>query len=188
MLVRCMKWRSFFREEPQVLIAENGKEGWTQNKKWGGLPFIVNDDTLLKTVKRGERIDENILKQCKALQTTDSFSDWRTLNTQDDIEILMNLAADFHDSTLESVKNDGADTYVKFFCWGSWVTIKFTNLLASNQGDGVSWGNNCILEAGMRFENGNIKWFVDSFAFTEAENQECYFIAEKAQYKINFIP
>lgn len=57
-------------------------------------------------------------------------------------------------------------------------------MISCDPADNLTWGSNCILEAAMRFENGNIKWFVEFFAYDEYENQECYFIAEKAQYKI----
>ena len=186
-LVNYVEKQSRFRYKTNAIIADDSQDEWVKNKKWCGFDFLVNDKNILKSIKLGENVDETVLNKCKALQTTETFTDWNNLNTESDIRTLMNLAYNFHDSALESVINDGIDTYVKFYCCDSYITIKFTNVLSSNKGDGISWVNNSILEAIMHFENGNIKWFVDSFAFEEYENQECYFIAEKAQYKINII-
>ena len=159
-IVDCVEKLSIFQVATKVIIANDSKDNWVQNKQWQGLNFIVNNEKLLSSIKHGETIDESILNKCKALQTTETFIDWNNLNTESDIKTLMNLSYLFHDSILERITNDGFDTYVKFYCYNSYITIKFTNMISSNSADNLTWGSNCILEAAMRLENGNIKWFV----------------------------
>ncbi len=167
-----------------VLFVDEGKVNWIKNGKWIGLDFIVNDKYLMCSVKKGYAISAATLNKCKTLQTTKTFSDWNKLDTDIDIERLMNLSLDFHDAYIHGLEYKSKDVYVKFICWSCCITIKFVNIIKINEGKGISWGNNCIMKALMRFENGNIKWFVDSFCFRECDNQECYFIAESAEYKI----
>lgn len=124
------------------------------------------------------------MNKCKALQTTEKFCGWKELDTADDIEKLMNISLDFHDGYIEDIEQDGNTLYVKFECWSCRIVIKFVDPIEFNPGEGISWDNNCILEAKMCLDGDCIKWFVNDFCFVECENQECYFTSKRAQYKV----
>lgn len=171
-----------------VLFADDNKDNWVKSGDWEGLDFIVDNKDLLKSISAGDNIPLDILNKCKALQTTETFSGWNTLETEDDIRKLMNICLDFHDGYIESIEVDGNDTYVKFKCWSIHVTIKFTNLLESEICEETPWEYTSIADAIMRFDECNIEWYVDGFNCCAGDDPDpqCYFIAERAQYKIEF--
>lgn len=167
-----------------VLFADESQDGWIENGKWRGLDFIVNDKTLLRRIKKGLDAPTDILNKCKALQTTETFDGWKKLNTANDIEKLMNISLAFHDGYIEDIEQDGNNLYVTFVCWSCRITIQFVDLIDFNPGKGISWNNNCILEAKMGLEENSIKWFVYGFCFVECDDQDCYFTSKHAQYKV----
>lgn len=167
-----------------VLIFDENMDGWIENKQWQGLDFIVNDAGLLRSIKKGLDTPLDVLNKCKDLQTTETFSGWKEINSDDDIEKLMNISVYFHDGYIENVEQDGNVLYVNFKCWSCRIIIKFVDIIESNSGEGVSWDNNCIVEAKMYYVDDYIKWVVDGFCFAECDNQECYFTSKRAQYKI----
>ncbi len=167
-----------------VLIYDENRENWDKNGKWFGLDFIVDDKNLLHDIKKRINVPPDILIKCKDLQTTDTFDGWNKIDTDEDIKKLMHLSLDFHDGFINNIEHSKNDVYVTYKCWSCIITVKFINVIECDTGKEISWVNNCIIEAVMSFENGNIKWQVKSFCFEEYKNQVCYFIAKGAQYKI----
>ncbi len=167
-----------------VLIYDESREHWEKNGNWYGLNFIVKDKSLLHGIKKCVGVAPEILNKCKSLQTTDTFDGWNKIDTDEDINKLMNISLDFHDGFINNIEHSENDVYVSFKCWSCLITVKFINVIECDAGKEISWDNNCILEAAMCFENENIKWCVKNFCFEEYENQACYFIAKGAQYKI----
>lgn len=167
-----------------VLFIDEDQDGWIENGKWNGLDFIVNDKKLLRSIKKELGVHTNILNKCKALQTTETFDGWKEINGDSDIDSLMNISSGFHDGYIENVKQVDNVLYVSLKCWSCRIIIQFIDIIEFNAGEGVSWSNNCIIEAKMCFESNYIKWFVDSFCFAESDNQECFFISKSAEYRI----
>ena len=167
-----------------VLFFDENMDGWIENRQWQGLDFIVNDTGLLRSIKKGLDTPIDILNKCKDLQTTETFSGWNEINSDDDIKKLMNISVYFHDGYIENVEQDGNVLYVSFKCWSCRIIIKFVDIIEFNSGEGVSWDNNCIMEAKMYYIGNYIKWVVDYSCFAECDNQECYFTSKRAQYKI----
>ncbi|MCM1043679.1 MAG: hypothetical protein NC350_05725 [Corallococcus sp.] len=144
----------------------------------------MNDERLLSCIKKGRDIPLEILGKCKSLQTTETFKGWNELETDGDIEHLMNISLNFHDGYIENIERADNDIYVKFNCWSCSITIKFINLKEFNKGEVISWESNCILETKMYFDGANIRWFVSDFNIEEYDNHACYFVAERAEYKV----
>lgn len=167
-----------------VLFVDERQDNWVKHGKWQGLDFIVNNKKLLHNIKKGLDVFPDILDKCKALQTTETFSGWNKLDTADDIEKLMNISLGFHDGYIKNIEREGNDICVKFVCWSCIIIVKFIDLIEFNCGEGITWGNNCIISAKMCFDGGKIRWFVDGFCFEECDNQRCYFVSENAQYKV----
>ena len=180
--VLCNNTTLFKGIRRDVFFADDGKDGWIDNGKWSGFSFIVNDKNLLKNIKKGDNIPADILDKCMELQTDKTFTGWNKIETDKDIEMLMNISLNFHDGVIDSIEVHGNDTYVKFNCWSCTVTLKFSNTIEN--GISENRGNNYILEADMQFEDGKINWCADSICFDEKDEQDCYFIAESAQFKI----
>lgn len=169
-----------------VFIADDNDEDWVENGKWSGFDFIVNDEALLKKIKKGDDIHFTVLDKCRSLQTSETFCGWNNLDTDSDIKKLMNITSYFHDGSIKSIERNDNDICVEFNCWDCRVKINFINIIDYDEAAKTNWNNNCIMEAITCFENGNIKWYVDGFCFWEYDNQECYFVAQKAQYKLEF--
>lgn len=170
-----------------VFCYDESRENWCRIGKWCGLDFIVHDKNILRNLKKRFGVPSEILMNSKSLQTTETFDGWITIDTAEDIKKLMNISLSFHDGYINKVEYRANDVYVTFKCWSCLITVKFINVIESDTGKEISWGNNCIFEAIMFFENENIEWHVESFCFEEYENQNCYFIAKGVQYKIELV-
>lgn len=170
-----------------VLLFDESEENWVEKNGWRGWDFIVSDMDLLRDIKTGRDIPFDVLEKCKSLQTLETFEDRIDLDGDSAIEKLMSLTFDFHDAVIKSVEHDGDIVRVVFRCWSCRVIIEFIDIVDCDEGSDISWGSNCIFNAAMCFDGGNIKWFVDGFCYNEYENQACFFVAKKARYKIDLI-
>lgn len=171
-----------------VLFADGNKDNWVKCGEWEGIDFIVNNKDLLKSIESGDSIPLEILDKCLALQTTETFSGWNKIDSDADIQTLMNISGGFHDGYIESIETVDNVTYVKFKCWSCYITIEFTNMSDCNNVEELPWEYTSLCGAVMHFDDGNIEWCADGFncCIDDDPDPQCYFVAEKAQYKIEF--
>ncbi len=151
----------------KVFIIDTARDGWTSpTKDTEGYDWLVNDPTLIKSIKRGNTVSEEYLSRAIELNKTIVVNEWTEVKTEDDVENLMTAALDFHDSYIKRIEyNTDKMTVIFENCWNSTVTLEFEGDIALRYIDNEY---NPVYESSVIFNENYVYW-VDEFIKSVAD-------------------
>ncbi|MBQ7924173.1 MAG: hypothetical protein IJ329_02580 [Clostridia bacterium] len=176
-----------------VFVVDNEETGWFSGKKIRGVDWIVKDKTLLKKIKKGKPIPEEIMERCRAMQRAIPITsaDWTEVTEEKSAEALMSVARSFHDGWVEEIVDDGFETEVVLRVWGGFIRFKLTNATLSNKfvvGYGQCTGEyiDLIYDSSVFCENGRIYWTNDEQVKSAKDivEETVWFSCEKMLWKL----
>lgn len=176
-----------------IFIYNADKVGWITKKKIEGYDWVLENVTrkFLKT-----EINEVILDKCKELQATVEECEWFDINNKDDIDNLMCVSLNFHDSYVKNMYEDGGKQYIHFnTTWGCEILFELdgnanTNLFKDYGAVIVDNVYLDIMDSTMFFQDNLIYWVDDDSITSSDEIQKkkaYYFYAEKVKWKLIII-
>lgn len=189
----------------KVFICDADKTGWiTYNRKEGnifkketsvsGVEWLVADFENIKSIIKGETVVYDIIKKAKECNQHKDISEWKLIEDNDDIESLLTLALDFHDSYISKIEYFSENEYdepsmfkVTFNgAWDASIEMIFQRDILIH----FSTDDNCTKEifgASCFFENGFIYW-VDDDSVTSASKislDNIFFKARSLKWKFS---
>lgn len=105
---------------------------------WEGFGWVLHDKKLWKALRFGRKADLNDFPQFGEYAGEIILPEWFEIETEDDINSLMGVSMDFHDSFLMRLDNGGNDICIQFdTTWGCIITVKFLGVHASGMIDRI---------------------------------------------------
>lgn len=147
---------SIWRPRRQLFIVE-----WTdfpcKRGSWAGYAKIVNDKTLMTSLCFGKCVPIGEDERFSGFSVGNSLPEWFDIENDSDIESLMEVSFDFHDSELMSCDRRDDLLEIRFdTTWGCLITVRF-------EGVQTEQGIDClgmILDSKLQFEDKMLCWEV----------------------------
>lgn len=147
-----------------VFIFNADNEGWSNKKKVEGYDWVLANVTI-KNFKT--KINEVILDKCKKLQATVEEYEWFDIKNKVDIDGLMYVSLNFHDSYVKEMYVESGKQYIRFdTTWGCEILFELdgnveTNLFKDYGHIAIDNDFPIIYDATIFFENNLIYWVED---------------------------
>lgn len=161
-------------------------ETWITIEDNNGFRWLISDEGLLKCIRHGKPIHNDILEKCLSLQSLVKTQDSFEIGTAQDIKNLMTVAMGFHDSFVEAIHTLQSETIILMnTTWGCKIEFIICQVLYNSLEVGYGkWGE--IFDASIFIENDIVFW-VDAMGInssSEIEEENKYFSGKGVRWKL----
>lgn len=165
------------------------RKDWIKKGKWEGLEFIVNNKKLLNDIENGIKIPKEILEKCLEFQKEVKIFDSYEIKTQSDIETLLDLTMEFHDSYIKKIVKKNGKTLITIDT--TWQLIIHLELKEAYLSPLFKVYYGCygeIFGSSMFFEDGKIYWVNDLVSSSkEIADDRIYFSAKEVKWRPEYV-
>lgn len=173
---------------PQVLIVDDGRDGWVEDLKKGmGCVSFLNRE-LADRLVAAQEIPPDLLAECRRVENAYAYDPCPEINTEKDIENLEAVFRGFHDASIRScsMQDDGVLHVCFEGIWGCDLEVWFWGDVSYCMGDRDSslwlpyWSDGSVF-----FQDGFI-YLVDdvNVSIDRLDEGYCWFKAKHMRYRV----
>ncbi|MBO5778810.1 MAG: hypothetical protein J6R82_04495 [Clostridia bacterium] len=124
---------SYVMGEQNYLILDAAIDGFIQRGNTVGYPWLLEDEALLKKIRAGEALPEEILARCNALQDAISLPQWFEVTDEASAANLLWAGSNFHDSSICAIEQEDGFATITLSTWAGDILVRVKDPVLSPQ-------------------------------------------------------